>query len=254
MTEAKDIYKTLLVGSFLSSVWMQSQKSEHFTAVLAGKVKDTCQWATSCTSWRNLLCQLLSNPLPSSRLLCDTCCFSYLKIYAHCLLKRCCMYLWGWQHWSCLLCNGQPESALTQAVLGDLMYATCKEQPGQCISWKGSEWGLSIQKSLFDQRLLFGLWIPCFFPLTYEPNIHLGSKLCSLCGQDLLRYQQDCWLLRIHGAGYRVQVVCLSEWIKQNDEFIAHEFTADGSQGMCVMKTGRFRHVFPYKLSAAHDT
>lgn len=42
MTEAKDIYKTLLVGSFLSSVWMQSQKSEHFTAVLAGKVKDTC--------------------------------------------------------------------------------------------------------------------------------------------------------------------------------------------------------------------
>lgn len=180
MTEAKDIYKTLLVGSFLSSVWMQSQKSEHFTAVLAGKVKDTCQWATSCTSWRNLLCQLLSNPLPSSRLLCDTCCFSYLKIYAHCLLKRCCMYLWGWQHWSCLLCNGQPESALKQAVLGNLTYATCKERPGQSISWKGSEWGLSFQKSLFDQRLLFGLWIPCFFPLTYEPNIHLGLKLCSL--------------------------------------------------------------------------
>lgn len=79
MTEAKDIYKTLLVGSFLSSVWMQSQKSEHFTAVLAGKVKDTCQWATSCTSWRSLLCQLLSNPLPSSRLLCDTLLFLILE-------------------------------------------------------------------------------------------------------------------------------------------------------------------------------
>lgn len=163
MTEAKDTYRTLFCWFFFKFNLDAKPESWSFYSCF-GRLSGghILQWATPCTSWRSLLCQLLSNPHPSSHLLYDTCCFSYLKICARCLLKRCCMYVWGRQHWSCLLCNGQPESALTQAVLGELTYATCKERPGNCISWKGSEWGLSFQKSLS---------LTNDFSLAYEYNV-----------------------------------------------------------------------------------